>query len=172
MYGGTQKLMRYLLLKGGLSPRVRGHPSLCRIVSDCGVQGLSPRVRGHRPLALPPEQASSGVYPRVYGGTDRASPRKPYRCGLSPRVRGHRIVGPEFWRSGRSIPACTGAPPLTLTAGLKQPVYPRVYGGTPMRFHSAVVTSGLSPRVRGHPQAAGAGEQTDGSIPACTGEPS
>ena len=50
-------------------------------------------------------------------------------------------------------------------------VYPRVCGGAvlgPMPFAPLM---GLSPRVRGSPQAKEAKETLEGSIPACAGEP-
>ena len=50
-------------------------------------------------------------------------------------------------------------------------VYPRVCGGTPASDCAAVRLAGLSPRVRGNPELAGAETSTSRSIPACAGEP-
>ena len=90
----------------------------------------------------------------------------------------------------RSIPACTGEPIIRWTTICGSTVYPRVYGGTPLRLSYAPSSwvyprvyggtrgiggplkwTGLSPRVRGnltlkHPPA-----RELRSIPACTGEP-
>ena len=112
-------------------------------------QGLSPRVRGNRHCGslFPPTQrsipactgepdaylnafAQKKVYPRVYGGTLPTDRSDHVFIGLSPRVRGNLLpysVGP--WYDG-SIPACTGEPLVSLSAGRGHTVYPRVYGGT------------------------------------------
>ena len=73
--------------------------------------------------------------------------------------------------SGRSIPACAGEPAW---AGWWRPswwVYPRVCGGTTRADASAGDAFGLSPRVRGNHTYGTAAADTDGSIPACAGEP-
>ena len=50
-------------------------------------------------------------------------------------------------------------------------VYPRMYGET--RYHSVLLRprSGLSPHVRGNPEAGTVDLSRVGSIPACTGKP-
>ena len=147
VYGGTMRSGLGRLR--GLSPRVRGNPSL-RTDSFMGSDGgLSPRVRGNPP---PP----SGNDPRSI-------------AGLSPRVRGNLCFTQFASRKG-SIPACTGEPGgwpqrsdqglsprvrgnrASIKPGRLATVYPRVYGGTAGRLRSAL--------------------RRDGSIPACTGEPS
>ena len=50
-------------------------------------------------------------------------------------------------------------------------VYPRVYGGTGTPVPAAISPNGLSPRVRGNPSGTHATQASQGSIPACTGEP-
>ena len=50
-------------------------------------------------------------------------------------------------------------------------VYPRVCGGTPVTAPSRRFAAGLSPRVRGNPQALDAHVARLRSIPACAGEP-
>ena len=52
-----------------------------------------------------------------------------------------------------------------------RPVYPRVYGGTPLGFDREFAMKGLSPRVRGNPVVQAALGVLRRSIPACTGEP-
>ena len=89
-------------------PRVCGGTSRRRAVT-CGGRGLSPRVRGNRagsmgsntqggsipacagePTFFSLQSASQRVYPRVCGGTLRATLTLPTPTGLSPRVRGNR----------------------------------------------------------------------------------
>ena len=50
-------------------------------------------------------------------------------------------------------------------------VYPRVCGGTSPSGPLAQPQAGLSPRVRGNPDAIALGATITGSIPACAGEP-
>ena len=50
-------------------------------------------------------------------------------------------------------------------------VYPRVCGGTDNERAARIVESGLSPRVRGNPDAGLNPGDVIGSIPACAGEP-
>ncbi len=155
-----------------------------------GAPGLSPRVRGNRdrlgvallPLGSIPACAGeprtvnhclteARVYPRVCGGTTtRPPPTSPVR-GLSPRVRGNRRrKAPAQNRSG-SIPACAGEPRTPCCIGRRRRVYPRVCGGTFLRFSIASMRAGLSPRVRGNLGSSAEVDVYGGSIPACAGEP-
>ena len=70
------------------------------------------------------------VYPRVYGGTSISSARCHHWTGLSPRVRGNQTDSELIDQEQRSIPACTGEPPLLYASDDLSQVYPRVYGGT------------------------------------------
>ena len=114
----------------------------------------------------------SRVYPRVCGGT--RPPRRPpdWKAGLSPRVRGNPTrthYGPV---QHGSIPACAGEPEADSATARMPRVYPRVCGGTACSRRGIRRCMGLSPRVRGNrPQPAGQ-RISDGSIPACAGEPS
>ena len=49
--------------------------------------------------------------------------------------------------------------------------YPRVCGGTASRAQFSTPLQGLSPRVRGNPGTARLRPVSQGSIPACAGEP-
>ena len=101
-----------------------------------------------------PSSAPTGVaavYPRVCGGTRYLAPPPGNTQGLSPRVRGNQ-----------------SAP------GARQPVrrvYPRVCGGTSLALNTVASREGLSPRVRGNRVPAPSSVSSDGSIPACAGEP-
>ena len=113
--------------------------------------------------------------------------------GLSPRVRGNRLCGWQQVNPYGSIPACTGEPsqipdtacgtyrsipactgePIGAACPCPQaPVYPRVYGGTSFPPLPTGTSSGLSPRVRGNRRYLCRRSLVNGSIPACTGEPS
>ena len=116
--------------------------------------GLSPRVRGNLAFYLGPAPAIRSipacagephlcqcradyrkVYPRVCGGTCRSRPDRRYASGLSPRVRGNQgTVDPRIVGSG-SIPACAGEPKASCLPSGGVWVYPRVCGGTYVRFH-------------------------------------
>ena len=113
----------------------------------------------------------SPVYPRVCGGTAFRSAMSRLDSGLSPRVRGNRASRPHYPGRQGSIPACAGEPRSYHTSRMRQPVYPRVCGGTDFLSQEAFALDGLSPRVRGN-----RGQRTPdggrrGSIPACAGEP-
>ena len=85
--GGTVVSSASASAKSGLSPRVRGNPSVC--ISD---------------------MAPSRVYPRVCGGTSPLGSASTPTTGLSPRVRGNRVTMGQAEQRGRSIPACAGEP--------------------------------------------------------------
>ena len=91
--------------------------------------------------------------------------------GLSPRVRGNRII-PAARRACRwSIPACAGEPRRRFAKRDEARVYPRVCGGTHVFYIDVVNGRGLSPRVRGNRATPASPGATNGSIPACAGEP-
>ena len=60
---------------------------------------------------------------------------------------------------------------MVTNAGRLVSVYPRVCGGTIERFDSPSDPMGLSPRVRGNPGECVYHAESEGSIPACAGEP-
>ena len=76
------------------------------------------------------------------------------------------LCGPD-----RSIPACAGEPTPSSPAPKPFRVYPRVCGGTLSACGTAASARGLSPRVRGNPNAGRSWRGSTGSIPACAGEP-
>ena len=73
--------------------------------------------------------------------------------------------------SPRSIPACAGEPPLSITREGSMEVYPGVCGGTTGTTATDVRDVGLSPRVRGNLRRILNPNGRRGSIPACAGEP-
>ena len=71
----------------------------------------------------------------------------------------------------RSIPARTGEPAPRCSHPSPATVYPRAYGGTDTPEFRHLLTTGLSPRVRGNPSALTISGTAARSIPARTGEP-
>ena len=125
--GGTVFLSVHQLSFLGLSPRVRGNPtlSLLRLNSRRSIPASAgePLV----PLGL---SKRGWVYPRECGGTGAYSTHSRLLSGLSPRVRGNRLSPDLCEPDTRSIPASAGEP---LVYSLRQTipeVYPRECGGT------------------------------------------
>ncbi len=152
----------------GLSPRVRGNPSLRR---RRGVAVRSIPACTGKPHRCPYARCMRLVYPRVYGETGGTGVIRMGDSGLSPRVRGNleRAVAVRILFG--SIPACTGKPATGTSPCRRRRVYPRVYGetvGLPMLLDSG---GGLSPRVRGNPSSVTESPFGQRSIPACTGKP-
>ena len=166
--GGTRVRVWCISRGRGLSPRVRGNPMGNPAFGQS--QGSIPACAGE-PDGESRLRAIAGVYPRVCGGTLLNAGKTQPLAGLSPRVRGNPIARRRDSPSQRSIPACAGEPPPGTESPNPNMVYPRVCGGTwPLR-QSAMGNAGLSPRVRGNPQARRDTAWHIGSIPACAGEP-
>ena len=180
----------------GLCPcGIRVYPRVCggtiaKLKLGSGDTGLSPRVRGN-PLRAPPHvvafrsipacagepsrwaptRGSFRVYPRVCGGTEQITVRGIVTRGLSPRVRGNLRYIAAVSRQRGSIPACAGEPCASESMPTSPRVYPRVCGGTQGKMRGHRNRTGLSPRVRGNHRVPRARRRSDGSIPACAGEP-
>ena len=166
--GGTPQRAQATMYHDGLSPRVRGNPTLVpRTVWDMGsipaCAGEPQREDGVWLLSL--------VYPRVCGGTLYFTVSSVFKNGLSPRVRGNLVVHPSAVVQPGSIPACAGEPVCIEDARNGIGVYPRVCGGTGYTWTQPANKYGLSPRVRGNLVQDGHYTLREGSIPACAGEP-
>ena len=166
--GGTLPVWCTSGRRPGLSPRVRGNPYKAFV----GRQVLRsiPACAGE-PRQRQPAPGECEVYPRVCGGTDDVQTPMAGLNGLSPRVRGNparQIAHQTVWGS---IPACAGEPAAMLDTSDRVSVYPRVCGGTRPILPVNVMTTGLSPRVRGNPGHTLVIHPARGSIPACAGEP-
>ena len=188
MCGGTPYRLLWQEDEDGLSPRVRGNQVSLSVMICCWRS--IPACAGE-PVESKDNPLSSGVYPRVCGGTRADDARRAAAGGLSPRVRGNRVQQVANVAIQRSIPACAGEPAHAETqsresavipacAGEPTPrdwafllagVYPRVCGGTAALIPAMLSLVGLSPRVRGNQPVALAGVNRNGSIPACAGEP-
>ena len=152
----------------GLSPRVRGNHA--RLDAGRMGRGSIPACAGE-PCASSAPVRIARVYPRVCGGTTARAISRCVIRGLSPRVRGNRAGGAAAARPSGSIPACAGEPGGDATPTSPTTVYPRVCGGTRTSTASSSVIRGLSPRVRGNLLPIHCSPSSQGSIPACAGEP-
>ena len=108
--GGTLSMSISTPITTGLSPRVRGNPSM--LTSLLSLAGSIPACAGE-PTRSAASRRRTGVYPRVCGGTpdDRILARPAQ--GLSPRVRGNLKASAHEGPLSGSIPACAGEPVLT-----------------------------------------------------------
>ena len=88
MCGGTWYVLILVILKVGLSPRVRGNQR-ARCVDAVGQRSI-PACAGEPARVASPLRTIS-VYPRVCGGTQTIVHFADHTRGLSPRVRGNRI---------------------------------------------------------------------------------
>ena len=153
----------------GLSPRVRGNHRGSGW--SCVANGSIPACAGE-PHRRPGSEGTTGVYPRVCGGTHGAVSMRSHSAGLSPLVRGNHGRELLALALDRSIPACAGEPRPVDWPRPYSWVYPRVCGGTTTDRLDALILAGLSPRVRGNQEQRGGRGAGRGSIPACAGEPS
>ena len=105
------------------------------------------------------------------GGTSCASSLSQTTKGLSPRGRGNLGGMVPSGKRPRSIPAWAGEPSVPRPRPRMVRVYPRVGGGTGVRFSDALHERGLSPRGRGNHAYSGQPLPSIRSIPAWAGEP-
>ena len=147
-------------VRGSHRARVRGHGWVWSIPA-CAGEPRSPRARSGR----------RRVHPRVCGGaSSRRHLRRGHR-GPSPRVRGSREGEGDGADRDGSIPACAGEPRRWRSPSTWSSVHPRVCGGANGTHQLIRRGSGPSPRVRGSPPGEWRRYGTEGSIPACAGEP-
>ncbi len=138
--------------------------------TDISEPGSIPACAGE-PADIPATACSSGVYPRVCGGTFGRLCCWYLSRGLSPRVRGNLDSGGHRERCQGSIPACAGEPLDQSCRQSSNTVYPRVCGGTIIINVELADGEGLSPRVRGNQCCPTLCLLRGRSIPACAGEP-
>ena len=165
---GNRGKSRQIAGNRGVSPRIRGN----RRVSQCRIKipGSIPAHTGE-PRRSCRRRASSGVYPRAYGGTCARWSRGCAWRGLSPRIRGNQMGEAHGREAGGSIPAHTGEPARGRPTDVLDRVYPRAYGGTQAPHSVWRPATGLSPRIRGNLDLDDLRRAHDRSIPAHTGEP-
>ena len=117
---------------------------------------------GHRPAL---------VYPHACGETVTVTVTVTVMPGLSPRMRGNPGPAGPAMRRRRSIPTHAGKPRYVALRGATWRVYPHACGETACPASSAGIFRGLSPRMRGNPEACGAAAGQFGSIPTHAGKP-
>ena len=105
--GGTSQSVARRRAVVGLSPRVRGNPTMQS--RHKGRRGSIPACAGE-PAAFWAIASSVVVYPRVCGGTCCGLAHCRQTSGLSPRVRGNLIGFVMPAQRAGSIPACAGEP--------------------------------------------------------------
>ena len=165
--GGSYQQAERTKLDGGLSPRVRGKHR--RRAAQGAPAGSIPACAGEANRKGAP-RAQCEVYPRVCGGSETARPYGRAVGGLSPRVQGKQC-GVNLSRGYKgSIPACAGEAVSPFARVSRQPVYPRVCGGSEGFTGFECVICGLSPRVRGKLAPSWWQGAPARSIPACAGE--
>ena len=125
--GGTFSVTQYRGRSAGLSPRVRGNRG-CARHEEPYVRSI-PACAGE-PSRRTAGRRTSGVYPRVCGGTRITRRLCASKTGLSPRVRGNHRAYADRGYGARSIPACAGEPAGDRRRHHQVAVYPRVCGGT------------------------------------------
>ena len=168
MYGETRCISGAIGPAPGLSPHVRGNPRCPP--QRRGLRGSIPACTG-KPDTDAVDELSMRVYPRMYGETANTSIEPRGIAGLSPHVRGNPRGEADPLPDRRSIPACTGKPPVFDAGRDTREVYPRMYGETGPRPAGRRAVRGLSPHVRGNRRNASKRTSVMGSIPACTGKP-
>ena len=122
-----------------------------------------------RPMSSTP--TASRAYPRVCGGTTRASPGWSPDGGLSPRMRGNLGSNQGCRAAPGPIPAYAGEPARCEPHAVLPRAYPRVCGGTFVTTLNHWPGNGLSPRMRGNLLRQGSFAGPAGPIPAYAGEP-
>ena len=152
----------------GLSPHARGNP--LKLPHATGSSGSIPACAGE-PLRGPCSGCTLGVYPRMRGGTLTPAVMGAPFGGLSPHARGNPKGAWVKVGFMGSIPACAGEPRRQPHLCSSCGVYPRMRGGTSGHRVDAKLRTGLSPHARGNPLKRSPHVSTQGSIPACAGEP-
>ena len=89
-YGGTRHRLAHGGAQEGLSPRIRGNPSLRSFRRS--LSGSIPAHTGE-PYSSQVIGAGGRVYPRAYGGTRTSARTTAGSSGLSPRIRGNHELG-------------------------------------------------------------------------------
>ena len=157
-----------MAIGSGLSPRMRGNPITA--ISRARSAGSIPTHAG-KPRAAGPIPHGLGVYPHACGetGTDQLAAQDP--GGLSPRMRGNRGCRWRLDPENGSIPTHAGKPFDEVKLFFCRGVYPHACGETIATRTSMCAMRGLSPRMRGNPDALPHNPTDRGSIPTHAGKP-
>ncbi len=154
------------------------------------VLGLSPLARGNRIEAFRQKQAEGPIpartgqpcpgqarvsteraYPRSHGATSPVATKLAAPMGLSPLARGNRHAGAGHLLKHGPIPARTGQPQSHRPFPSPMRAYPRSHGATRINQLDNIARLGLSPLARGNHRQDLAHKDSEGPIPARTGQP-
>ena len=154
----------------GLSPCVRGNLDRRAVVAN---RNGSIPARAGEPPTCRARAPSKWVYPRACGGTVDAALAHQRTTGLSPRVRGNHAPQRDVLPLGGSIPARAGEPRKVNELLRSLGSIPARAGepALPTSIRSDLMSSGLSPRVRGNHNRRVQDVDNPRSIPARAGEP-
>ena len=170
-----KQLMSYPRACGGtttglsLSPRMRGNHQ--NEIAAYFRGGLSPRMRGNPAIPRMDSGCGSGLSPRMRGNRD-TSHRTALRAGEHPRQDEHpRACGGTEVAVTVYPRACGGTAVVKLRTRVVVGLSPRMRGNPNASAGIRDMDWGLSPRMRGNPRQTGRGHPQEGSIPAHAGEP-
>ena len=152
----------------GLSPLARGNP---RQVPSAVFFGGPIPARTGQPLSAGLGRGVGGAYPRSHGATVYTINRENIPWGLSPLARGNREFQMKLFTIKRPIPARTGQPRYGGVRLGRRGAYPRSHGATRWVAAGWRWWWGLSPLARGNLHLGITSGNTDGPIPARTGQP-
>ncbi len=168
MRGGASDTPNHGDMTKGLSPHARGSPQSLAL-GFAGYRSI-PACAGE-PFLDHPIPVHFRVYPRMRGGADTAAEVSGSIRGLSPHARGSRRAKRKAPAATRSIPACAGEPYKSHLHTVVTGVYPRMRGGARYFSDGTAIDPGLSPHARGSLLFRPLLVDSNGSIPACAGEP-
>ena len=173
----------------------RDYPRACGVTSSALTsstrgEGLSPRMRGHPTITVRPSMDARTIpahagspallavttfkwedYPRACGVTELFDGERETIEGLSPRMRGHPPTGGDWPCAAWTIPAHAGSPSTSSVGRGAIRDYPRACGVTGVTTQRFQELRGLSPRMRGHPTRGIVAGGRAGTIPAHAGSP-
>ena len=149
------------------------HPRVCG--GNPAADGDSPHRAGTIPARAGESSAAVLVsvigrdHPRACGGTHFCAASNAASAGPSPRVRGNQHAGGGCDIDAGTIPARAGEPSALRGGATAGEDHPRACGGISQSGHRAIRRAGPSPRVRGEPVYAQAGQIRAWTIPARAG---
>ena len=166
--GETDKNLRRLWQKKGLSPRMRGN----QIAEQTAPMPVGP-IPAHagKPGNKKTRQSAARAYPRACGETSLTREGVKSAEGLSPRMRGNHLPKRTDSYPLGPIPAHAGKPFHQMAMGVYARAYPRACGETRLYAVKPLFNQGLSPRMRGNRTEHKCCAHRRGPIPAHAGKP-
>ena len=149
-------------------PRSRGENAYRDSPARHG-SGSSPLTRG-KPSTATARPTRNGAHPRSRGENKGHCLQVHCGSGSSPLTRGKHPNDPGAWRYPGLIPAHAGKTLVAVTPSIEAEAHPRSRGENRMGSHQDQAPDGSSPLTRGKLWVAGAGEPSEGLIPAHAGK--